>query len=173
MVATPLGGGSVMLGHQYRERARLQRQKDVVDVSRVAQVVARVQFDLLVHRSDHGPSGGQHDVLDHAGCVRAGLPGCEEPERLDEALDVDLGSCPLTNTLPIRRLGLRQADAGTHVTITAAWVLVPSLVVLPAQQAYTVQDARQVRYASGEFAADLTLDEDGYVLHYPGLATRV
>lgn len=124
----------------------------------------------------HVSAGEQGDLdaaLVAAGRTRAGLPGCEQPERLDEALDVDLGSCPLTNTLPIRRLGLLRADAGTHVTVTAAWVLVPSLVVLPAQQAYTVLDPHQVRYASGEFAADLSLDEDGYVLHYPGLATRV
>jgi hypothetical protein len=123
----------------------------------------------------HVSAGEQGDLdaaLVAAGHARAGLPGCEEPERLDEALDVDLGSCPLTNTLPIRRLGLLHADAGTHVTITAAWVLVPSLVVLPAEQAYTVLDPRHVRYTSGEFAADLPLDEGGYVLHYPGLAAR-
>lgn len=123
----------------------------------------------------HVSAGEQGDLdaaLVAAGHARAGLPGCEEPGRLDEALDVDLGSCPLTNTLPIRRLGLLQADAGTHVTITAAWVLVPSLVVLPVRQSYTVLDARCVRYASGEFAADLALDQDGYVRHYPGLATR-
>jgi uncharacterized protein len=30
----------------------------------------------------------------------------------------------------------------------------------------------QVRYASGTFTADLTVDQDGYVVKYPGLATR-
>lgn len=122
----------------------------------------------------HVTAGEQGDLdaaLAAAGRVRAELPGCESPERLDQALDVDLGNCPLTNTLPIRRLGLLGAPAGTSRTITAAWVLVPSLAVLPSQQTYTVLDDRHIRYASGTFTADLTIDEAGYVAHYPGLAT--
>ena len=122
----------------------------------------------------HVSAGEQGDLdaaLRTAGRARMELPGSEEPERLDPALDVDLGDCPLTNTLPIRRLGLLGAPAGTTRTITAAWVLVPSLAVLPSQQTYTVLDARHVRYASGTFTADLTIDDAGYVVHYPGLAT--
>jgi hypothetical protein len=29
-----------------------------------------------------------------------------------------------------------------------------------------------VEYASGTFAAEISLDDDGYVTHYPGLAER-
>ncbi|MEN3307403.1 MAG: uncharacterized protein V7603_3605 [Micromonosporaceae bacterium] len=122
----------------------------------------------------HVSAGEQGDLdaaLIAAGRARSELPGCEEPERLVEALDVDLGDCPLTNTLPIRRLGLLGEAPGTSRTITAAWVLVPSLAVIPSPQTYTVLDERHHRYASGTFAADLTVDENGYVLHYPGLAT--
>lgn len=121
----------------------------------------------------HVSAGEQGDLdaaLVAAGRARAGLPGAEEPERLGQALDVDLGACPLTNTLPIRRLGLLGAAAGTSRTITAAWVLVPALVVLPSQQTYTVLDERHIRYSSGDFRADLTVDDGGYVVHYPGLA---
>ena len=32
-------------------------------------------------------------------------PGIDDPEALGGALDCDLGLCPLTNTMPIRRLG--------------------------------------------------------------------
>lgn len=121
-------------------------------------------------------SAGEQGDLDAAlaatGRAPAGLPGCEEPERLGDALDVDLGACPLTNTLPIRRLGLSGAAAGTSTTITAAWVLVPSLQVLPNRQTYTVLDSTHIRYASGDFTADLTVDEQGYIAHYPGLASR-
>jgi uncharacterized protein len=122
----------------------------------------------------HVSAGEQGDLdaaLANAGRAGAGLPGCEEPERLVDALDVDLGNCPLTNTLPVRRLGLLGAAAGTSRTILAAWVLVPSLVVLPSRQTYTVLDAGHVRFASGDFSADLTIDPRGYVTHYPGLAT--
>ena len=85
---------------------------------------------------------------------------------------MDLGGSPLTNTLPIRRLGLRDADAGTAHRITVAWVLVPSLVVLPAVQSYTLVDPERVRYASEGFTAELEIDPEGYVLRYPGLAER-
>jgi hypothetical protein len=100
------------------------------------------------------------------------LPGSEDPDRLGDALDVDLGHSPLTNTLPIRRLGLLSAPPGTSHTITAAWVLVPGLVVMPSRQTYTALGGGQVRYSSGTFTADLTVDADGYVTHYPGLAQR-
>ncbi len=117
-----------------------------------------------------GEQGDLEAALVAAGRARMPLPGSEEPERLAEALDVDLGDCPLTNTLPIRRLGLLGAPVGTSRTITAAWVLVPSLAVIASQQTYTVLGEGRVRYASGTFAADLTVDPDGFVLHYPGLS---
>jgi hypothetical protein len=78
----------------------------------------------------------------------------------------------LTNTLPVRRLGLLGADNQEH-TVQVAWVLVPSLEVVAGEQSYRTISDRQVRFRSGSFAADLTLDADGYVLTYPGLAARV
>jgi hypothetical protein len=54
-----------------------------------------------------------------------------------------------------------------------AWVLVPSLEVLPARQTYTALGDGRIRYESGSFAADLTVDGDGYVRRYPGLAELV
>jgi hypothetical protein len=102
----------------------------------------------------------------------APLPGTEEPDRLREALDVDLLASPLTNTLPIRRLGLLGQPPGTGRTITAAWVLLPSLAVLPLEQTYTVLEGGGIRYTSNNFTADLTVDEGGFVIRYPGLAAR-
>ena len=100
------------------------------------------------------------------------LPGSEDPDRLGTALDLDLWASPLTNTLPVRRLDLRHAAPGTVHTITAAWILLPSLAVVAGEQTYTVLPGGGVRYASDGFTADLALDEDGYVVHYPGLAER-
>ncbi|GAA0731647.1 putative glycolipid-binding domain-containing protein [Dactylosporangium roseum] len=101
----------------------------------------------------------------------APFAGIEEPDRLHQVLDVDLYNSPLTNTLPVRRLGLHRAAPGTRVTIEAAWVLLPSLAVLPVDQTYEVLEGRRVRYSSENFTAVIDLDEGGYVTEYPGLAT--
>lgn len=106
-----------------------------------------------------------------AGHAAPPLPGSEDPDRLHAALDVDLSGSPLTNTLPLRRLDLLGAPPGTARAITAAWVLLPSLAVVASRQTYTVLGERQVRYTDDTFTADISLDADGYVTHYPGLAT--
>jgi hypothetical protein len=100
--------------------------------------------------------------------TRAGAPqpGIDDADRLHDALDVDLAGSPLTNTLPLRRLGPVDAK------ITAAWVLLPSLAVVPAEQAYTHPGPGRVRYTAGTFTADLEVDEDFFVVRYPGLAQR-
>jgi hypothetical protein len=102
----------------------------------------------------------------------APLAGSEDPDRLAEALDVDLYGSPLTNTLPIRRLDLLARPADTGHTVLAAWVLLPSLAVIPLTQSYTPLGHGKIRYSSGTFTADLSVDESGFVTHYPGLAAR-
>ncbi len=77
--------------------------------------------------------------------------------------DVDLGCSPSTNTLPIRRL--RLGIGATHA-IQAAWVRFPELTVVKARQTYTRLDEFTYRYASGDFDAELTVDEDGLVAQY-------
>ena len=114
------------------------------------------------------PSRTGHEV----GEPPAALPGADDPALLRDALDVDLGYCPLTNTPPVRRLGLLRARPGTSATLTVAWVRVPSLQVVPARQTYTALGGNQVRYQDESFAADLTLDDSGYVVRYPELAER-
>jgi hypothetical protein len=112
-------------------------------------------------------------ALTASGHARAGLPGMEDPDQLYGAFDVDLGGSPLTNTLPIRRLDLAQAEDGVAHRLSVAWVLLPSLEVIQADQIYTPLGDGKVRYASETFSADLTVDDDGFVIDYPGLARRV
>jgi len=119
-----------------------------------------------------GEQGDLDAALRRAGEPRAALPGAEDPALLRDALDVDLGYCPLTNTPPVRRLGLLRARPGTSTTLTVAWVRVPSLEVVPARQTYTALGGNQVRYQDESFTADLTLDDWGYVVNYPELAAR-
>ncbi|RJQ78024.1 hypothetical protein D5S17_13950 [Pseudonocardiaceae bacterium YIM PH 21723] len=103
----------------------------------------------------------------------AEAPGPVDPDELAEAVDVDIAATALTNILPIRRLKLHKASPGTAVTLPMAWILLPSLKVVLARQTYTVNTDGTINYRQGEFTADLTLDRDGFVRHYPGYATRV
>lgn len=99
-----------------------------------------------------------------------GLPGREDVEDLADAVDVDLAAAPLFNTLPIRRLGLLDAPVDTTHTVTVVLVRVPSLEIAPVEQTYTALGEGKVRFRSGFFTAELTVDSSGYVTHYPGLA---
>ena len=93
---------------------------------------------------------------------------------LQEAVDCDLGLSPLTNTMPILRHRLR---VGGVVECTMAWVSVPDLGVHASRQRYehlrTVPGGALVRFSSGDFSADLTVDAAGFVVDYPQLGRRV
>jgi hypothetical protein len=82
---------------------------------------------------------------------------------LKGATDVDLGCSPSTNTLPIRRL---RIGVGASKTIKAAWVRFPELTVVKADQTYTRLDEFTYRYASGDFEAELTVDDEDLVAAY-------
>jgi hypothetical protein len=104
-------------------------------------------------------------------------PGLDETVDLDGAVDCDLGLCPVTNVMPIRRLGLLEHEV-EDTPLVMAWVEVPSLRVLRSDQIYgsvDIAEGRRVRYtsASRDFSATLTVDDVGVVLEYPGLAHRL
>ncbi len=99
-----------------------------------------------------------------AGTVRTNFSG---------ALDVDLASSPLFNALPVRRLGLHR-DASEH-DLPVVLVSLPGLEVGCVRQTYrtvAVGETTVVCFASASFEAELTVDADGLVLEYPGLAQR-
>lgn len=121
-------------------------------------------------RLDRSPEGWRVATAER-GDLDALPPGIEDPDRLRDAVDVDLEATALTNTLPIRRLGLLGAPSGAAHPIVVAWVRVPSLVVMPVRQVYTVVTSGMIRYASGTYTADLSVDSGGFVTHYPGYAT--
>ncbi|MET9684803.1 putative glycolipid-binding domain-containing protein [Streptomyces coeruleorubidus] len=90
---------------------------------------------------------------------------------VDGALDCDLGLCPLTNTMPVLRHGLHRGPG--ELEFLMAWVSVPDLAVRPSRQTYTHLRPGRVRFASGDFRSELEFDEDGYVVEYPSLASRL
>jgi hypothetical protein len=52
------------------------------------------------------------------------------------------------------------------------WVDVPSLEVSRSEQRYEPLGNGEVRFTAGQFEADIRFDEAGFVLDYPGIATR-
>ncbi len=99
-----------------------------------------------------------------------------DPATFVAALDCDLGLSPVTNLMPVLRHGL---FSGGSVELTMAWVSVPDLGVRADGQRYTFVRANDehhvIRYEAtdGSFAADITLDRDGIVIDYPGVARRL
>lgn len=93
----------------------------------------------------------------------------ELPE-LAGCLDVDLAFTPATNTLPIRRLGL---DVGGEAQIAVAYVGFPDNALLVARQGYTRIADDRYRYTFGDGKAELTVDDAGLVIEYPGYRKAV
>jgi hypothetical protein len=96
-----------------------------------------------------------------------------DPAALAGALDCDLGLSPVTNLMPILRHGLLSGLG--QAELTAAWVSVPDLGVRPDRQRYAAAGTNLVRYDAldGSFSATITVDDDGLVVDYPGIARRV
>ena len=83
-------------------------------------------------------------------------------------VDLDLNFSPATNLLPIRRLGLA---VGEEAEVNAAWLRFPGFELEPLPQVYSRLDEFTYRYSSdgGKFIRDLTVNEVGFVIDYPGL----
>ena len=95
---------------------------------------------------------------------------------LDGCIDIDISATPFTNTLPIRRLGLKP---GQSAEILVVYISVPDLQFQPAQQRYTCLESgsngglyRYESLASG-YTAELEVDGEGIVVDYPDLFRRV
>jgi hypothetical protein len=89
---------------------------------------------------------------------------------LGDADFFDLAWSPLFNSLPVIRDGLLQD--GPPRDYVMCWVAVPSLRVTSSEQRYQPLGNGKVRFTAGEFTADIRFDEAGFVLDYPGIATR-
>ena len=100
---------------------------------------------------------------DNAWCA----DGVAQPT-LQGCIDVDLGFSPSTNLLPIRRLKLA---VGARADVRAAWVRFPELTPEVLEQTYTRVAELTYLYesAGGEFKRELTVNDDGFLVDYPGL----
>jgi len=82
--------------------------------------------------------------------------------------DLDLNFSPSTNLLPIRRLNL---EVGQQAEVKAAWLRFPSFELEPLSQVYERLGEFKYRYSSrgGDFVAELTVNQVGFVTVYPQL----
>jgi hypothetical protein len=96
----------------------------------------------------------------------------EATVELDDADFFDVFASPFFNTLPVLRDGLLDGGAAPRDYLMQ-FVRVPSLEVVRSEQRYEPRGDRVVRYSSGDFAADIEFDADGFVTLYHGFLERV
>ena len=89
----------------------------------------------------------------------------------DGALDVDVIFSPFFNALPVRRTGVYRGD-GDSVTLPVVYVRVPDLSVDVATISYS-PGSDGIKLHSPVADTTITVDSDGFILDYPGLATRI
>ncbi|KAA1246870.1 hypothetical protein F0Q45_22980 [Mycobacterium simiae] len=102
-------------------------------------------------------------VTDHQGERRAAYNG---------ALDIDVVFSPFFNALPIRRLGLHERAAS--IALPMVYVNVPEMSVTADTVSYSSEgrlDAIKLRSPVADTV--VTVDGDGFIVEYPGLAERI
>jgi hypothetical protein len=90
----------------------------------------------------------------------------QEIEEVEGCVDIDLNFSPITNLLPLRRLGLEN---GETKSVSAAWLRFPSFKLERLDQTYSRLDETTIKYESrdGAFVRSLKVNSDGLVLEYP------
>jgi hypothetical protein len=83
----------------------------------------------------------------------------------------DVFASPFFNSLPVMRDGL--LEGGPPRDYAMRFVGVPDLSVVTSEQRYTPLDDRRVRFSSGDYEADITFDECGFVILYEGFLERL
>lgn len=128
----------------------------------------RVEISLVDEGRRVGlTANGDGRWFDESGSAIPTLEGC---------VDIDISATPFTNTLPIRRLDLKQDESAD---IKVAYVTIPDLQVVSDAQRYTCLErgAKGGRYRfaqrSSGFTATLHVDAHGLVDDYPELFKRV
>ena len=102
-------------------------------------------------------------VSDHQGESRAGYNG---------ALDVDVVFSPFFNALPIRRLGLHQR--AESIVLPVVYVNVPAMTVTAATVSYSSANSLdKIKLRSPVADTTVRVDDEGFIVDYPGLAERI
>lgn len=107
---------------------------------------------------------GQGNWRDGQGAALPELAGCR---------DIDIWPTPFTNSFPLLRSRLAISE---RREFHMAWVSAPDLTVKSQPQAYTRLSERRYRFENLDgsgFTTEITVDEDGLVVDYPGFFQRV
>lgn len=156
-------------GRYARGRVECERPKDPFEVSYDVRWDARWRTRFAECRvTDGGRSRFKGLVNDGEG--RWAVDG-QPDRRLDGCIDVDIWPTPFTNTLVIRRLLIEGLDAAD---VLVAWIDALEGTVRARPQRYT-RTAAGWRFESIDdgFSAQLTVDDDGLVVDYPGFFERI
>ncbi len=89
----------------------------------------------------------------------------------DGALDVDMVFSPFFNALPIRRIGVLPGS-GESVVVPVVYVRVPDLSVVVETISYAATEDG-ITLSSPVADTTISVDSDGFILDYPGLAERI
>ena len=98
--------------------------------------------------------------------------GAPLPE-FDGCIDIDISTTPFTNTLPIRRL---PWQAGQARELDMLYVPFDTLAPRRDRQRYPcLEPGRRFRFEAlrSGFTAEISIDDDGLVVDYPGLFRRI
>lgn len=126
--------------------------------------VRRVEVEVIGGESLILAADGAGNWFSKTGALLTEFRGC---------IDVDIAATPFTNTLPIRRLDLAE---GERRELPIVYIPAPSLKPEVTHQAYTCLEAKKRYLYQGldsDFEAELSIDGDGLVHHYPDLFRRV
>jgi len=89
----------------------------------------------------------------------------------DGALDVDVIFSPFFNALPIWRTGLYERSES--VTVPVVYVTLPDMSVEAATISYSSAAGDGIKLHSPVAETTVTVDSEGFILDYPGLAERI
>jgi uncharacterized protein len=137
-------------------------------------------MSLALARSSAGAwtgTAGTEGVVPSAVAATVPVDAVDPTSIPAHVLDVDVQYSPVTNVMPIRRLGLDRA--GASGSFVMAWVSVPSLAITLAPQRYDLLGIDDgdvcARFESGDgfFTAVVRCDDEGVVRQYPGIARRL
>jgi len=86
--------------------------------------------------------------------------------------DIDISITPFTNTLPINRLHL---PIGSSKEDTVLYINLPANECKSEKQRYTNLGNKNYKYENltSGFISNIEVDEDGYVVNYPGIWYRI
>jgi uncharacterized protein len=86
------------------------------------------------------------------------------------ALDADVVFSPFFNALPIRRTGIYKGSES--ITVPVVYVTLPEFAVNPASISYS-SGPDGIKLHSPVADTTITVDGNGFILDYPGLAERI